>query len=163
MRSTNRHSFCLDRPGARRGYRVKPRLRIVDTVTIAVQIASVFGSIAIWVWLLRWLNHVVLLNQPVVIVAVMFAILWIVLYIVPTALVWCMRVLFLVSGLLSKEEARSYPLNWGKHAVDAWPEAWQEPEGWQEGSEPQAITSRKVDEGGQSKSRRTSEGTERPT
>lgn len=130
MRNTIRYSFCLDRPGVRYGYQVKRRLRIIDSVTIAGQIVSVFTSIGIWVWLLRWLKQVVVLNHPVVIVAVMGAIFMVVIYSVPMAVVWWMRVLFLVTGLLSKEEARSYPLNCGKHGMHAWPEAWQEPEGW---------------------------------
>ena len=141
MRRAARHSFSLDRPGLRPGYRVGRRLRIVDTVTIALGVASGFASILLWVWLIGRIKQVIILNNAFAILAITFAGLTLVIYVVHMGIIWWMRLLLLLTGLLSKQEARSYPLRWGKQCVDAWPETWQEP------GDPQRIGSQADKEG----------------
>lgn len=128
MRTCDRYSFSLDRPGVRYGYRVRRRLRVVDTATIVVELAAGFASIGLWIWSLGRIKQVVHVNHPAAILAIALAGFLFVIYTVDAAVLWLLRCLFRLSGLMSREEAQSYPLRWGKRCIDPWPATWQERE-----------------------------------
>jgi hypothetical protein len=128
MKRNDRRSFSLDRPGLRLGHRVKPSLRVVDTLTIALEMCSFFASLFLWVWWLRWIGAVVKINHPVAILAVVFASFLLALFAVHAAVIAAMRGLLLTTGLMTPEQAAHYPLRWGKRGMDPWPESWQEPD-----------------------------------
>jgi hypothetical protein len=130
--SNTRYSFTLDRAGVPAGFRVKPRLRWVDTITIVVQVAAVgVGGFFLWVKCLGWARDLglgrIVPNETVGVLCLV-ALLLACLYATSFATTTALRLFFLITGMLTPEEARHYPLEASKKRVAPWPECWLEPD-----------------------------------
>lgn len=106
---------------------------MVDTVTLFVRILAVPAAIWIWFrvsfglllplaasWNLRGAQDIVkfaLMGVSFVASAVL----------VDAAALFVLKTAFRLLGLLSRVEAKSFPLNAGKVGVAPWPDSWQEP------------------------------------
>lgn len=123
MASPRDSSFVLRRPGIESGYRVKRRLRFVDSTTLAVRVLGF--PVGMCLWFAFGFRLAAMFGDTWFIVA-LFALFLAAVYVVDTTIVVVLRVIFRASGLMTGEEAAYFPLNIGKRSVDPWPLAWQE-------------------------------------
>lgn len=142
-RGTNHTSFRIVRPGVLPGFRVKPRLELLDTVYTVVSSVGRAGYIACalvcadaGIIRLRpnaWVGGVA--NVSVVLFGVSFAVVMV--YVVASAATRCgIKALLRICRLYSANELEYFPLNSGgriwycgvpRDSEREWPAAWQEP------------------------------------
>lgn len=123
--SLGRHqSFTLSRPGLKPGYYVPARLRAVDTSTIVSSIPAFVALLAlvkISFVLARRLDFGDM--NPFAFYAYLIAVLVIAAWAISLAMIAVMRFAFLVTGMMTKSESHSFPLD----RFDPWPDSWQQP------------------------------------
>jgi len=130
--SARRHSFTLSRSGLKTGYYVPARLRIVDTLTVLSGVPMVIAVIAFAMASLRWAGQIglgVIWRNPIAFYVYLGAVLLATGWTVSLTTIAVLRLVFRLTGMMTKTEARCYPLRAGKRGVDPWPEAWQKPDG----------------------------------
>jgi hypothetical protein len=126
-----RYSFTLDRPGVATGYRVKPRLRWVDTITVIADLPALGVAAFLCFQCWRWDDQfgLGLIDPRQWTFFPIMGILAVTCLLAATfATRTALRLIFLTTGMLTPEEARHYPLKASKEQIDPWPECWLEPD-----------------------------------
>lgn len=127
----SRHqSFTLSRSGLKPGYYVPVRLRVVDTLTIFSGLPMVITIVALAMVSFRWADQLglgVIWRNAFAFYAYVIAVLLIVSWAVYWTAVGVLRFAFRLAGMMTREEAKSFPLRADKKRVDPWPESWQKP------------------------------------
>jgi hypothetical protein len=116
-----------DRPGVQEGFRVSPRLRIVDAASVGFYVVTQLFVMLFWI-MLPW--HEFFLNEvaPFWWLVGGFAIgLVVVLCLASIITTFTLRSLFRQGGVLTAEQAKFFPLRARKLRIDPWPRCWQEP------------------------------------
>lgn len=129
--SGRQYSFTLARSGLKPGYYVPVRLRIVDTVTILSGVPIFVAAIALAMASARWAGQIglgVVWREPAVFFVCLCVMLLAAIWILWLTAVAALRLVFRITGMMTKAEARYYPLRADKRCVDPWPEAWQKAE-----------------------------------
>ena len=131
MVSHSQYSFSLSRPGLKSGHRVKPRLRLVDTVTVAFSVIAAFGGIFLWFKCLQWDSRLglgIIVPNHFTFFPFLIVLMGLCVYTSYFVTRYALEVVFRCAGLLLAEEARHFPLQFSKNSCQAWPESWQEPQ-----------------------------------
>ncbi|MEL6107732.1 MAG: hypothetical protein AAFU85_17030 [Planctomycetota bacterium] len=128
-RKKHSDSFTLARSGLLPGHYVPFRLRAADTFTAFAQAPSLILAIAsigsVRAWLVSWgFDPTRLYSVLQVLLTATYILLATVILVQVVTL--ALRYIFLIAGILSREEARSYPLAMAWNPAP-WPESWQKP------------------------------------
>lgn len=128
--SAQHKSFTLSRVGLKPGHYVPLRLRLVDTLYIASWVPMVIAIIGLAMGSFGWADQLglgIIWRNHFAFCAYMIAVLFIVSRVVSWTGVAVLRFAFRLAGMMTEEEARSFPLRADKRCVDPWPESWQKP------------------------------------
>jgi hypothetical protein len=128
--SARHQSFTLSRSGLKPGYYVPVRLRVVDTLTIFSGVPMVITIIALVMISFRWADRLglgVIWRNPFAFCAYAIAVLFMAGRAVSWTAVGVLRITFCLTGMMPREESKSFPLRADKKRVDPWPESWQKP------------------------------------
>jgi len=128
--STRHQSFTLSRPGLKSGHYVPMRLRVADTVAVFSGVPMVIAIIALAMISFRWADRFglgVIWRNTFAFYAYVIIVLVIARWAVCFSAVGVLRFLFRLTGMMTEEEAKSFPLSARKGRVDPWPESWQRP------------------------------------
>ena len=123
MASRRHSSFVLSRTGIEPGFRVKPRLRFIDTATLVARLLGF--PVAVILWFNFGFRVAARFGDTWFIVA-LFGLLLALCFAVDQMLVFALRVIFRSSGYMTSEEAQHFPLNVSKRSADPWPFDWLE-------------------------------------
>jgi hypothetical protein len=128
--SARHKSFTLSRDGLKPEHYVPLRLRVVDTLYIASGVPMVIAIVGLVMVSFRWADQLglgMIWRNQTAFYAYVIGVFVIASWVVCWAAVGALRFVFLLTGMMTKEEARSFPLRAGKKCVDPWPESWQRP------------------------------------
>lgn len=128
--SSRHQSFTLSRAGLKTGYFVPLRLRIVDTLTVVSGVPMVIAVVAIVMASFRWIDQIglgVIWKNQFAFYAYVVVVMLITSWTVSLTSIGVLRFTFRIIGMMTKTEAKSYPLRADKKCFDPWPDAWQKP------------------------------------
>ena len=128
--STRHQSFTLSRPGLKSGHYVPLRLRVVDTLAVFSGVPMVIAIVALGMISFRWVDRLglgLIWQNEFAFCAYWIVVLTLARFAVCYTGIHMLKVSFRVSGMMTRLEAESFPLNAGKGGTDAWPETWQKP------------------------------------
>ena len=123
-------SFTVTRSGLKSGFYVPARLRLVDTLTIVSWVPVIIMIIAIGIASLGWVDRFglgIVRQNRFAFCAYVIVVMFVAGRVVPWTATRILRIAFRISGLMTEEEAQSFPLRADKQRVDPWPETWQRP------------------------------------
>lgn len=123
-------SFTLSRPGLKPGHYVPLRLRMVDTLTILSGVPAAVTIVVSALVALRWADQIgfaVIWRNRLAFYAYSIVVAGIAGWTVSLGMLGVLKFAFCLAGMMTREEAKWFPLQAGKGRVDPWPESWQVP------------------------------------